>query len=46
MLCVKVFADGDWAFLDGGPAEPEDIAMVHLHHVLERDPTLESAREM
>lgn len=41
ILGVKVFSDGDWAFLDGGPADPDHMVMLHLHHVLERDASLE-----
>jgi hypothetical protein len=41
ILGVKVFSDGDWAFLDGGPARPDDMNLSHLHHVLEADPSLE-----
>ncbi len=41
VLGVQVFDDGDWAFLDGQSSASEDMAVVHLHHVLEHDPTLE-----
>lgn len=41
VLGVEAFDDGDWAFVDGISAEPEDMMMSHLHHILERDPSLE-----
>jgi len=41
ILGVKVFEDGDWAFLDGISGAAKDMQMSHLHHILEQDPSLE-----
>ncbi|MGH9279575.1 MAG: hypothetical protein ACRD12_15930 [Acidimicrobiales bacterium] len=46
VLRVKVFSDGDWAFLDGGSADPDDVVLLHLHHLLESDPSLEEMRTL
>jgi hypothetical protein len=32
-------SDG-WQFLDGGPVDPQDMAIVHLDHVLGAHPAL------
>lgn len=46
VLGVQFFDDGDWAFLDGISSEPENMTMTHLHHVLQRDPSLEEMIDM
>lgn len=38
VLGVELAHDGDWVFLDG---ESDDLVFSHLHHLLEKDPTLE-----
>jgi Domain of unknown function (DUF4262) len=36
---VMHFEDGDWSFLDGiGPYDSDSMVLLHLEHVLERDP--------
>ena len=38
---VMHFQDGDWSFLDGeGPYDSDSMVLVHLEHVLERDPNV------
>jgi hypothetical protein len=28
------YDDGDWAFLDDGPCEVDDVSLIHFHHVV------------
>jgi hypothetical protein len=38
--------DGDWHFLDGKPAGPDDLAPVHLHHVVADHPGLAALSDL
>jgi hypothetical protein len=38
--------DGDWQFLTGTEEHPDEIAYVHLHHVLAWDPTVEPLADL
>lgn len=40
ILWVYHDADGDWQFIDDGPTEQEDIALVHLGHLVGADTSL------
>jgi hypothetical protein len=40
ILTVYHEADGDWQYLTGGEATPENAQLVHRSHVYEIDPSL------
>jgi hypothetical protein len=40
VLAVHHDLDGSWQFVDNGPKETEDIALVHLGHIVGADPTV------
>jgi hypothetical protein len=40
ILFVFHDADGAWQFIDDGPTTPEDVARVHLVHIVGADPTI------
>ena len=47
MRFVKPFDDGDWCFFDGVEQPSTDnIVLVHLEHVLKRDPNLVELMEL